>query len=98
MNFLCDDSYQSENVYFILQREPNKKLVKDKHIKEMTVKQLTILKDRLSEEIHERFKDEYCISELYANEYYICRSLFFGKGKRRNKAWLEENKWYKEKI
>jgi hypothetical protein len=34
------------------------KLVKDKHIKEMTVKQLTILKDRLSEEIHERFKDE----------------------------------------
>tara|TARA_R100000664_G_scaffold28940_1_gene40468 strand:- start:1068 stop:1316 length:249 start_codon:yes stop_codon:yes gene_type:complete len=74
------------------------KLVKDKHIKEMTVKQLTILKDRLSEEIHERFKDEYCISELYANEYYTCRSLFFGKGKRRNKAWLEENKWYKEKI
>ena len=74
------------------------KLIKDKHIKEMTVKQLTILKDRLSEEIHERFKDEYCISELYANEYYICRSLFFGKGKRRNKAWLEENKWYKEKI
>ena len=74
------------------------KLIKDKHIKEMTVKQLTILKDRLSEEIHERFKDEYCISELYANEYYTCRSLFFGKGKRRNKAWLEENKWYKEKI
>ena len=74
------------------------KLINDKHIKEMTVKQLTILKDRLSEEIHERFKDEYCILELYGNEGYIWRSLFFGKGKRRNKAWLEENKWYKEKI
>lgn len=78
--------------------EVGNKLVKDKHIKQMTMKQLSILKDRLSEEIHERFKDQYCIEQLYGDEGYICRSLYFGKGKRRNKAWLEQNKMYIENI
>ena len=43
--------------------EVGNKLVKDKDIKKMTMKQLSILKDRLSEEIHERFKDQYCIEQ-----------------------------------
>ncbi len=74
------------------------KLIKDKDIKQMTMKQLSMLADRLQEEIRERFKDQYCMQQLFPTEYHICRSLYFGKGKKRNKAWLEENKWYKEKI
>jgi hypothetical protein len=78
--------------------EVGNKLVKDKDIKQMTMKQLSMLADRLQEEIRERFKDQYCMQQLYGDEGYICRSLYFGKGKMRNKAWLEQNKMYTEKI
>ena len=78
--------------------EVGNKLVKDKDIKQMTMKQLSMLADRLQEEIRERFKDQYCMQQLFPTEYHICRSLYFGTGKRRNKAWLEQNKMYSENI